>query len=179
MKSFVSGSAAIAAALLVVSLGFSAKPLVAETLLAQQATARTQEQETKPATPSTQQPAQEDKTLVAEDHAAKAPAMEVNAAALTAPLVYNATAYSRPGRGASGMGVRAGTIAADPHVLPFGTRVRLDAGPYSGVYVVTDSGSAIKGRKIDVWIPSFREACRFGRRNVKLSVLSYGGKRKR
>jgi 3D (Asp-Asp-Asp) domain-containing protein len=178
MKSFFSGSAAIAAALLVVSLGFSAKPLVAETLLAQQATARTQEQETKPTTPSTTQPAQ-NKTLTAEDHAAKAPTTEMNAAALTAPQVYNATAYSRPGRGASGMGVRAGTIAADPHVLPFGSRVRLDAGPYSGVYVVTDSGSAIKGRKIDVWIPSFREACRFGRRNVKLSVLSYGGKRKR
>ncbi|HEY0408040.1 MAG TPA: 3D domain-containing protein [Pyrinomonadaceae bacterium] len=116
---------------------------------------------------------------MAADHASTAAAPEVNVAALSAPQVYNATAYSRPGRGASGMGVRAGTIAADPHVLPFGTRVHLDAGPYSGVYVVTDSGSAIKGRKIDVWIPSLREACRFGRRNVKLSVLSYGGKRRR
>jgi 3D (Asp-Asp-Asp) domain-containing protein len=75
------------------------------------------------------------------------------------------------------MGVRFGTIAADPKVLPFGTRVRLDAGQYTGEYVVTDSGTAIKGRKIDIWLPTFREACRFGRRNVKLTVLSYGGKR--
>ena len=179
MKSFVSGSMAIAATLLIVSLGFSAKPLVAETLLAQQASAQQQEQNNKPTTTTTTtQPAQ-DKAQTAADHASKAAAPEMSEAALTAPQVYNATAYSRPGRGASGMGVRAGTIAADPRVLPFGTRVRLDAGPYSGVYVVTDSGSAIKGRKIDVWIPSFREACRFGRRNVKLSVLSYGGKRKR
>jgi 3D (Asp-Asp-Asp) domain-containing protein len=177
MKSFVSGSMAIAAALLVVSLGFSAKPLFAETLLAQQTSAQQQEQNNKP-TSATVQPEQ-DKATTAADHASKPVATEMSEAALTAPQVYNATAYSRKGRGASGMGVRAGTIAADPHVLPFGTRVRLDAGPYSGVYVVTDSGSAIKGRKIDVWIPSFHEACRFGRRNVKLSVLSYGGKRKR
>ena len=179
MKSFFGGSVAIAAALLIVSLGFYARPLFAETLLAQSVTNRTQEQETKQTTVSTGEQEQDKLLTVKEDHAAKAAKpVETNAAPLSAPLVYNATAYSRPGRGASGMGVRAGTIAADPKVLPFGTRVRLDAGQYSGEYVVTDSGSAIKGRKIDVWIPSFREACRFGRRNVKLTVLSYGGRRK-
>lgn len=179
MKSFVSGSVAIAAALLIVSLGFNASPLSAETLLAQQSIEQ-QEQKPKTAVTSIEQQEQ-DRALVASDHAAKAKPVEASAptVALTAPQVYVATAYSRKGRGASGMGVRAGTIAADPRVLPFGTRVRLDAGQYSGEYVVTDSGSAIKGRKIDVWIPSFREACRFGRRNVKLSVLSYGGKRRK
>jgi 3D (Asp-Asp-Asp) domain-containing protein len=99
-------------------------------------------------------------------------------APLTSPISYVATAYSLRGRGASGLGVRKGTIAADPRVLPFGTRVRLDAGPYSGEYVVTDSGSAVKGNKIDVWVPSYPEACRFGRRNIKLTVLSYGARRK-
>jgi 3D (Asp-Asp-Asp) domain-containing protein len=178
MKSFFGGSVAAAAALLVVSLGFYARPLSAETLLAQQALIQ-QEQEPKPQQPSTEQQ-EKDKTLSAEDHSANRKPAETSASTtLTAPLVYVATAYSRKGRGASGMGVRAGTIAADPKVLPFGTRVRLDAGQYSGEYVVTDSGSAIKGRKIDVWIPSYREACRFGRRNVKLTVLNYGGKRKR
>ena len=177
MKSFFSGSVAIAAALLAVSLGFNARPLSAETLLAQQTSIQAQETKSEKAQSQEQE---KNKLLTAEDHATKAekPA-ELNAAPLTAPLVYVATAYSRKGRGASGMGVRAGTIAADPKVLPFGTRVRLDAGQYSGEYVVTDSGSAIKGRKIDVWIPSFREACRFGRRNVKLSVLSYGGRRRK
>jgi 3D (Asp-Asp-Asp) domain-containing protein len=180
MKSFFGGSVAIAAALLAVSLGFFARPLAAETLLAQQALIQ-QEQEPKPQTASTRQQ-EKDTPAPAEDHAAKAKAAESNAVVLvplTAPLVYEATAYSRKGRGASGMGVRFGTIAADPRILPFGSRVRLDAGQYSGEYVVTDSGSAIKGRKIDVWIPSLHEACRFGRRNVKLMVLSYGGKRKR
>ncbi len=174
MKSFFGGSVALAAALLAVSLGFYARPLSAETLLANESLTRQQE-------PAKQVIAQQEKEkfLSADDHAAKALPTEKSAAPLTAPQVYVATAYSRKGRGASGMGVRAGTIAADPHVLPFGTRVRLDAGQYSGEYVVTDSGTAIKGRKIDVWIPSFREACRFGRRNVKLSVLAYGGRRRK
>jgi 3D (Asp-Asp-Asp) domain-containing protein len=93
------------------------------------------------------------------------------------PVSYVATAYSLRGRGASGLGVRKGTIAADPRVLPFGSRIRLDAGPYTGEYIVTDSGSAVKGNKIDVWVPTYGEACRFGRRTVKLTVLSYGAKR--
>ena len=75
------------------------------------------------------------------------------------------------------MGVHSGTIAADPKILPFGTRVRIDAGQYSGEYVVTDAGTAIRGRKIDIWLPTYSAACRFGRRNVKLTVLSYGAKR--
>ncbi|HEX8492752.1 MAG TPA: 3D domain-containing protein [Pyrinomonadaceae bacterium] len=177
MKSFFGGSVAIAAALVAVSLGFYAHPLSAETLLSQQSLTQQQEQKNKPAEVAQKQ--EQNKTLAAADHAAKAPLAETNRAPLTAPQTYVATAYSRKGRGASGMGVRSGTIAADTRVLPFGTRVRLDAGQYSGEYVVTDTGSAIKGNKIDVWIPSYREACRFGRRNVKLSVLSYGGRRRK
>ena len=178
MKSFFGGSVAVAAALLLVSLGFTARPLIAETLIAQQAVIQ-QEQQSKTAPATTQKPA-ESKTLVSDDHAEKAASAPTAVVVpLTAPQVYVATAYSRPGRGASGMGVRAGTIAADPRVLPFGTRVRLDAGPYSGEYTVTDAGTAIKGRKIDVWIPSYKGACHFGRRNVKLTVLSYGGRRKK
>lgn len=90
---------------------------------------------------------------------------------------YSATAYSLRGRTASGQYVTRGVIAADPRVLPLGTRVRLDAGPWSGEYLVADTGGAIKGRKIDIWTPSTREALQFGRRNVKLTVLSLPVKR--
>lgn len=90
---------------------------------------------------------------------------------------YSATAYSLRGRTASGQYVSRGLIAADPRVLPLGTRVRLDAGPWSGEYLVADTGGVIKGRKIDIWTPSTREALQFGRRNVKLTVLSVPVKR--
>jgi 3D (Asp-Asp-Asp) domain-containing protein len=86
-------------------------------------------------------------------------------------VAYSATAYSLRGRTASGSGVRRGIIAADPRVLPLGTRVYLTAGQYSGTYVVADTGGAIKGRKIDIWMASHSEAIRFGRRKVSIKVL--------
>ena len=85
---------------------------------------------------------------------------------------YSATAYSLRGRTASGQYVSRGLIAADPRVLPLGTRVRHVAGAWSGEYLVADTGGAIKGRKIDIWTPTSREAMQFGRRPVKLTVLS-------
>jgi 3D (Asp-Asp-Asp) domain-containing protein len=86
---------------------------------------------------------------------------------------YTATAYSLYGKTASGRRVSKGLIAADPRVLPLGTLVRLDAGAYSGEYVVADTGSAVRGKRIDIWTPSSREAMRFGRRTVKLTVLTF------
>ncbi len=74
--------------------------------------------------------------------------------------------------------VAKGVIAADPRHLPLGTRVRLEAGTYSGEYVVADTGSMVRGRRIDIWTPSTREAMRFGKRTVKLTVLSFGGKKR-
>lgn len=90
---------------------------------------------------------------------------------------YVATAYSLRGKTASGRMVSRGLIAADPRVLPLGSRVRLDYPGYSGEYLVADTGGLIKGRRIDIWIPTSREAMRFGRRTVKLTVLSYPAKR--
>jgi 3D (Asp-Asp-Asp) domain-containing protein len=89
---------------------------------------------------------------------------------------FMATAYALPGRTASGQTVRRGLIAADPS-LPLGTRVRLDAGNYSGEYVVADRGGKVRNRIIDIWVPSNGEAIRFGRRPVKLTILSYGAKK--
>jgi len=90
---------------------------------------------------------------------------------------YVATAYSLHGRTASGRPVARGLIAADPAVLPLGSRVRLEAGTFSGEYLVADTGGAVKGRHVDIWTPTPREAMRFGKRAVKLTVLSYGPKR--
>jgi 3D (Asp-Asp-Asp) domain-containing protein len=73
---------------------------------------------------------------------------------------------------ANGAFVHRGAIAADPRVLPIGTRVYVSAGSLSGEYVVKDTGGAIKGRRIDIWVPSTAQAMNFGRRTVQLTVLS-------
>ena len=89
----------------------------------------------------------------------------------SAARAFKATAYCLRGRTASGGGVRRGIVAADPRVLPLGTRIQISGGGYSGIYTVTDTGGAIKGRILDIWVPSCSEAVRFGRRSISVSVL--------
>lgn len=84
---------------------------------------------------------------------------------------FKATAYCLRGRTASGASVRRGIVAADRRVLPLGTRIQLSAGAYSGTYVVADTGGAVRGNTIDIWVSSCAEANRFGRRTVGVKVI--------
>lgn len=95
-----------------------------------------------------------------------------------APKTFRASAYAIHGRTRSGAKTEKGVVAADPRVLPLGTVVQVNAGKYTGVYTVHDTGGAIKGNRLDVWMPNVKEARRFGRRNVKLVVLRYPGQNK-
>ena len=81
---------------------------------------------------------------------------------------FSATAYCFSGRTAMGHGVRRGLIAADPRVLKLGSRVYINAGQWSGTYLVSDTGGAIKGKRIDIWVPGCSEARKFGRRTVQV-----------
>lgn len=84
---------------------------------------------------------------------------------------FRATAYCLRGRTATGGSVRRGIVAADRRVLPLGTRIQISAGSYSGTYTVADTGGAVRGRILDIWVPSCAEAVRFGRRTVMVSVV--------
>jgi 3D (Asp-Asp-Asp) domain-containing protein len=67
--------------------------------------------------------------------------------------------------------VSKGIVAADPRVLPLGTKIKLEAAGYSGTYIVRDTGGRIKGRRLDIWVPTLREARKFGKRKVTVTVL--------
>src|SRR5215471_6396619 len=68
---------------------------------------------------------------------------------------FQATAYSIKGVTQSGARARSGVVAADPRVLPKGSVVDVKgAGRYSGRYKVADTGSSVKGRKIDIYVPN-------------------------
>ena len=47
-------------------------------------------------------------------------------------------------------------------------------GPTTGIYTVMDTGGDIKGRRIDVYIPSCARAKKFGRRTVSMLVMRRG-----
>lgn len=96
--------------------------------------------------------------------------------AVSESRAFRATAYCLQGRTAVGGSVRRGIVAADSRVLPLGTRIQIEAGSYSGTYTVADTGGAVKGRVLDVWVPSCAEAVRFGRKNVRVSVLTKNGR---
>jgi 3D (Asp-Asp-Asp) domain-containing protein len=88
---------------------------------------------------------------------------------------FTATATSLRGKTAKGTITHPGTVAADPAILPLGSRIRVSgAGPYSGVYSVTDTGEDIKGRRLDIYMRNPRMAKRFGRKSVTVHVLSRG-----
>jgi len=87
---------------------------------------------------------------------------------------FKATAYCLAGKTASGIGARAGIIAADPSVLPVGSVVRIIDGPSAGVYTVMDTGASVRGRKIDIFIPDCARAEKFGAQMVRVRVLRHG-----
>ena len=91
-------------------------------------------------------------------------------------LVMKATAFARvEGPTASGTEAREGIVAADPKVLPLGTRIRVSGSDgYDGYYLVTDTGSRVTGRHIDIYLPSIREAKHFGTRKVRVRILEVG-----
>ena len=81
---------------------------------------------------------------------------------------FSATAYCLKGKTAMGHGVRRGIIAADPRVVKLGSKIVVNAGQWSGTYLVSDTGGAIKGKKLDIWVPNCGEARKFGRRTVQV-----------
>jgi 3D (Asp-Asp-Asp) domain-containing protein len=93
-----------------------------------------------------------------------------------AQLAFTATAYCKGETTASGVVVRTGIAAADPALLPVGTVVRVDMpNPrYSGIWTVMDTGPAVQGRVLDLYLWSCHEALAFGRRPVRVTVLRLG-----
>jgi 3D (Asp-Asp-Asp) domain-containing protein len=74
--------------------------------------------------------------------------------------------------------LKLGTIAVDPKVIPMGTKVLVTGHSHDGlpdqafVATATDQGGAIKGNRIDIFIPGSAAAAKtFGYQDVTLYVL--------
>jgi len=93
-----------------------------------------------------------------------------------ARLDFQATAYCKGRTTASGVVVRSGVAAADPALLPVGSvlNVTTDTTKYNGIYTVMDTGPAVQGRILDLYMWSCHEALAFGRKQVQVTVLRLG-----
>ena len=93
--------------------------------------------------------------------------------AKTRTLRMSATAYCQRGTTSSGTQTTSGTVAADPRVLPMGATIRVTGllGRRPQTFTVADTGPAVKGNEIDVFIGDCARAKAFGRRQVQVRVL--------
>jgi 3D (Asp-Asp-Asp) domain-containing protein len=97
-------------------------------------------------------------------------------AAPGARVSFTATAYCKGTTTAAGTAVRRGIAAADRDVLPPGSVVSLSTGDpeFDGVYTVLDTGPAVQGHVLDLYVWSCHEALAFGRRTVSANILRLG-----
>ena len=97
-------------------------------------------------------------------------------------LVFEATAYCYGNITKTGTSpVEGRTIAVDPEVIPLGSKVYVSCDTWpeiDGTYVAEDTGGAIKGNIIDVYMQDYDTCLQFGRRQVEVRVLGreYGAK---
>lgn len=93
-------------------------------------------------------------------------------------MVVTATAYTAyctgcSGTTAYGIDLRSNpdqkVIAVDPTIIPLGTKVWVEG---YGEAIAGDVGSAIKGNKIDVFIPSYAGAMEWGVKKVKIKIIN-------
>jgi len=91
-------------------------------------------------------------------------------------LSFTATAYCKGTTTAAGIRVRSGMAASDPTILPLGSIVNITTADvkYTGVYSILDTGPAIQGRIVDLYMWSCFEALDFGRQPIELTVLRLG-----
>jgi 3D (Asp-Asp-Asp) domain-containing protein len=91
-------------------------------------------------------------------------------------LHFTATAYCKGETTASGVAARTGVAAGDPALLPVGTVVSLDTPDrrFDGIWTIMDTGPAVQGRIVDLYVWSCHDALRFGRQPVQLTVLRLG-----
>lgn len=85
---------------------------------------------------------------------------------------YTASCNGCSGKTATGIDLHANPgakiIAVDPSVIPLGTKVYVEGYGYA---IAADTGTRIKGNKIDVFFASQSDAYRWGQRTVKIKIL--------
>ncbi|MFC9599908.1 LysM peptidoglycan-binding domain-containing protein [Peribacillus butanolivorans] len=101
-----------------------------------------------------------------------------NQSGIEKEITVRATAYTADCQGCSGTtatGIdlkanpNAKVISVDPSVIPLGSKVYVEGYGYA---TAADTGSAIKGNKVDIFIPNEQDAINWGVKNVKLQILN-------
>ena len=80
-----------------------------------------------------------------------------------------ATAYTGYSTTSTGQKPVWGTIAVDPKVIPYGTKVYIPQ--FGRTFIANNTGGAIKGNKIDIFMNTKKECYNWGRRTIEIQIL--------
>ncbi|PFT52248.1 LysM peptidoglycan-binding and 3D domain-containing protein [Priestia megaterium] len=120
---------------------------------------------------------QEQAQVAAQEQAAQQQQQQSQQQASGKSMTVEATAYTAncagcSGTTATGVNLKSNpnqrVIAVDPSVIPLGSKVYVEG---YGQAVAADTGGAIKGNRIDVFVSSDSAAQDWGRRSVKITVI--------
>ena len=84
-------------------------------------------------------------------------------------ITVSATAYSGDGITATGTVPRWGTIAVDPTIIPYGTKVYIPQ--FDEYFIAEDCGGGIKGNKIDIFMNSESQCDNWGKRSIDIYIV--------
>ena len=79
-----------------------------------------------------------------------------------------ARSYCLRGFTSRGAATSMGVIAVDPSIIPYGSRIYI---PGFGWGTALDTGGAIRGNSIDIWMPTYGQCMQWGVRNVTVTVI--------
>jgi 3D (Asp-Asp-Asp) domain-containing protein len=104
------------------------------------------------------------------------PAPEPVIPAAPPALHFSVTAYCQGEVTSSGVIPHTGIAAADPKLLPQGSVIQVSSlgRSYDGIYTIMDTGPAVQGYELDIYVRSCPEAVEFGRRKAEAVVLRLG-----
>ena len=80
-----------------------------------------------------------------------------------------ATAYTGHGITATGTKPKWGTIAVDPSIIPYGTKVYIPQ--FNKTFIAEDCGGAIKGNKIDIYMNDETSVRNWGRKTIDIYIV--------
>lgn len=111
------------------------------------------------------------------ENAEKEPSLESSNTIENSKATYSMVATAYTGGSLTAMGLKPvrdpngiSTIAVDPSVIPLGSKVYVEG---YGLAIASDTGGAIKGNKIDIYMNSLSDCIAFGKQTVTVSVLAY------
>lgn len=118
------------------------------------------------------------KPVIAKAKKKSTPEIKVKSSTQAKEITVKATAYTASCEGCSGI-TKTGinikenpdkkVIAVDPSVIPLGSKVYVEG---FGEAIAADTGGAIKGKRIDIFIPAEQDALDFGVKKLKVTILN-------